>query len=44
MNEVGVQRRLMAILAGDMVGYSRLMELDEQGTLARLQHASHRAD
>ena len=28
-------RRLAAILAADMVGYSRLMELDEAGTLAR---------
>jgi adenylate cyclase len=42
MNEVGVQRRLMAILAGDMVGYSRLMELDESGTLARLK--AHRVE
>ena len=42
MNEVGVQRRLMAILAGDMVGYSRLMELDEAGTLARLR--AHRVE
>ncbi len=31
-NEV---RRLSAIVASDMVGYSRLMELDETGTLAR---------
>lgn len=28
-------RRLAAILAVDMVGYSRLMELDEAGTLTR---------
>lgn len=28
-------RRLAAILAADMVGYSRLMELDEAGTLSR---------
>jgi adenylate cyclase len=42
MNQVGVQRRLMAILAGDMVGYSRLMELDEAGTLARLR--AHRVE
>ena len=42
MTEVGVQRRLMAILAGDMVGYSRLMELDEAGTLARLR--AHRVE
>jgi adenylate cyclase len=31
------QRRLAAILAADVVGYSRLMGLDESGTLARLQ-------
>ncbi len=31
------QRRLAAILAADMVGYSRLMEADESGTLARLK-------
>lgn len=30
-----VERRLMAIVAADMVGYSRLMEADEEGTLAR---------
>jgi adenylate cyclase len=29
-------RRLAAILAADMVGYSRLMNEDEEGTLARL--------
>ena len=32
------QRRLAAILSADVVGYSRLMGLDEAGTLARLQH------
>ena len=32
-----VQRRLVAILAVDVVGYSRLMEYDEAGTLARLK-------
>jgi TolB-like protein/class 3 adenylate cyclase len=32
-----VQRRLAAILAADVVGYSRLMGADEEGTLARLQ-------
>ena len=31
-------RRLAAILAADVVGYSRLMEADEDGTLARLRH------
>ncbi|MEL6961107.1 MAG: adenylate/guanylate cyclase domain-containing protein [Pseudomonadota bacterium] len=33
-----VQRRLAAILVADVVGYSRLMEVDEEGTLAALQH------
>jgi TolB-like protein/class 3 adenylate cyclase len=32
-----VQRRLAAILEADVVGYSRLMGTDEEGTLARLQ-------
>jgi TolB-like protein/tetratricopeptide (TPR) repeat protein len=31
------QRRLAAILAADVVGYSRLMAADERGTLARLK-------
>jgi adenylate cyclase len=31
-----VERRLSAIFAGDVVGYSRLMEADEERTLARL--------
>jgi len=31
------KRRLAAILAADMVGYSRLTRLDEEGTLARLR-------
>ena len=31
-----VQRRLAAILAADVVGYSRMMDADEAGTLARL--------
>ena len=31
------QRRLAAILAADVVGYSRLMEADEAGTLAALK-------
>jgi adenylate cyclase len=30
-----VARRLAAIFAADMVGYSRLMEADEEGTIAR---------
>lgn len=33
-----VQRRLVAILAADVVGYSRLMERDEAGTLAELKN------
>ncbi|HSE73778.1 MAG TPA: adenylate/guanylate cyclase domain-containing protein, partial [Dongiaceae bacterium] len=37
MVEDRVQRRLAAILAADVVGYSRLMELDEVGTLAALK-------
>ena len=32
-----VDRRLAAILAADAVGYSRLMEADERGTLERLK-------
>jgi adenylate cyclase len=36
MVEQRVQRRLTAILAGDVVGYSRLMGADEEGTLSRL--------
>ena len=32
-----VERRLAAILAADVVGYSRLMERDETGTLERLK-------
>ncbi len=36
MAEERVERRLAAILAADMVGYSRLMEVDEAGTLAAL--------
>jgi len=37
MAEERVQRRLAAILAADVVGYSRLMEADEAGTVARLR-------
>jgi adenylate cyclase len=37
MAEMSVQRRLAAILAADVVGYSRLMGLDEQGTRARFK-------
>ncbi len=37
-----VERRLAAILAADMVGYSRFMEADETGTLAALK--AHRSE
>lgn len=37
MSEEGVERKLTAILAADVVGYSRLMGEDEAGTLARLK-------
>ena len=35
------QRRLTTILAADVVGYSRLMEQDEAGTLAELRARRH---
>lgn len=34
---IGSPRRLAAILAADIAGYSRLMNFDEEGTLARLK-------
>ena len=37
MPEPRTQRRLAAILAADVVGYSRLMQRDEAGTLAALK-------
>jgi adenylate cyclase len=37
-----VERKLAAILAADVVGYSRLMGMDEEGTLARLN--AHRRE
>jgi hypothetical protein len=37
-----MERRLAAILAADMVGYSRLMELDEEGVL--LRQKAHRRE
>jgi adenylate cyclase len=37
MSERRVERRLAAIMAGDVVGYSRLMGADEQGTLGALK-------
>ncbi len=37
-----MERRLAAILAADVVGYSRLMEADEAGTLAAVK--AHREE
>jgi TolB-like protein len=37
LSETHIQRRLVAILAADVVGYSRLMEQDEAGTLTVLK-------
>src|SRR6185312_2312471 len=37
MSEARVERRLAAILAVDVAGYSRLMGEDEEGTLAALR-------
>ena len=34
-----MERRLAAVLAADVAGYSRLMGVDEEGTLARLKAA-----
>lgn len=42
MEVPGPERRLVAVLAADMVGFSRLMEVDEAGTLARLK--THRVE
>ncbi len=42
MAEARVERRLAAILAGDVAGYSRLMGADEEGTHARLN--AHRRE
>ena len=36
-NEAPIERRLAAILAADVVGYSRLMGVDEVGTLSALK-------
>ena len=40
--EINMERRLAAILAADVVGYSRLMERNETATLAALK--AHRAE
>src|SRR6266700_7086157 len=37
MAEARVERRLAAVLAADVAGYSRLMGEDEEGTLAALK-------
>ena len=37
MQHTATQRRLAAILATDVVGFSRMMGADEEGTLARLK-------
>jgi adenylate cyclase len=42
MDVPGPERRLAAVVAADLVGYSRLMEADETGTLARLK--THRIE
>ncbi|MGY8662491.1 adenylate/guanylate cyclase domain-containing protein [Bradyrhizobium sp. UFLA05-109] len=42
MDAPGPERRLAAVFAADMVGFSRLMEADEAGTLARLK--THRIE
>jgi adenylate cyclase len=42
MAEERVERRLAAVLAADVAGYSRLMGADEEGTLARLN--AHRRE
>src|SRR5687768_995426 len=34
-----VERRLTTIMAADLVGYSRLMAADEEGTISRLRDA-----
>jgi len=41
MAEERAQRRLTTILAADVVGYSRLMEQDEAGTMALLRARRH---
>jgi adenylate cyclase len=36
MGDERIERRLAAILAADVVGYSRLVGIDEEGALAAL--------
>ena len=42
MTNAHLQRRLAAVVAADVVGYSRLMGIDEVGTLAALK--AHRRE
>ena len=42
MENAGVIRKLAVILAADVVGYSRLMAADEEGTLAIAERPSPR--
>lgn len=42
MTDQGVERRLAAVLAADVAGYSLLMGADELGTLAALK--AHRRE
>ena len=44
MAEERIQRRLAAIMAADVVGYSRLMGLDEAGTRARFNAHLKKSD
>ena len=39
LSDTAIRRRLAAIMAADVVGYSRLMAADEIGTVARLEAA-----
>ena len=41
MANAGVERRLSAIMAADVVGYSRLIEADAPGTLTALRDLRH---
>jgi adenylate cyclase len=41
MAEAHVERRLAAVLAADVAGYSQLMGIDEEGTLAALKAHRH---
>ena len=41
LGDTGVRQRLMAILAADVAGYSRLMASDERGTVVALDAARH---